>query len=69
MTMPDTICPDCNALDPQCDWIDFGIGPYEHWGAPGCDVQLVYVTTCCESEPEPFWPEPNDDEIQENEVA
>lgn len=64
----DTICPGCNVLNPDCGWEDFGIGAYEYWGAPGVDVQMVWVTRCCETRPEPFRPEP-DDRIGESEVA
>ena len=30
--------------------VDFGIGPYECWGARGNDVQLEEVSPCCEDE-------------------
>lgn len=30
--------------------MDFGIGPYEFWGAPGNDVQLALVSICCEAD-------------------
>ena len=26
---------------------DFGIGSYEFWGAPGCDVDIQEVSDCC----------------------
>lgn len=55
---PDTICPGCGQLDPQCEWTDIGIGPYEYWGAPGVHTQMVWVTECCEADAEEFWPEP-----------
>lgn len=67
-----TICPSCGALDPDVIEVDFGIGPYEYWGAAGVDVQLAWVTRCCEADPEPFWPdavEPNPDHIDESEVS
>lgn len=28
--------------------MDFGIGSYEFWGAPGVDVNIQQVTECCE---------------------
>lgn len=56
------ICSECNR---ECfiETVDFGIGPYEYWGAVGCDVQLADVSDCCEADvidfnaPEP--PDPN----------
>jgi hypothetical protein len=30
--------------------VDFGIGSYEFWGAPGNDVQWCYVSECCEAD-------------------
>ena len=30
--------------------IDEGIGEYEYWGCKGVDVQLCYVSPCCEEE-------------------
>lgn len=66
---PEQICPGCGELDPQCDWIDFGIGPYEYWGAPGVDTQLAWVTICCEAEPEDFWPEPAKDTVFDYETV
>lgn len=29
--------------------VDFGIGPYEFWGATGVHVDIQTVTECCES--------------------
>ena len=43
------ICPGCDRKDPDMVWVDFGIGPYEYWGAPGTDIQWCYVTKCCEA--------------------
>ena len=42
----------CEACLKQCRMItvDFGIGAYEYWGAPGFDVQLADVSDCCEAE-------------------
>ena len=65
----DMVCPGCDVINPDMEWVDFGIGPGEYWGAPFCDVQECYVTRCCEADPVEFRPEPNDDEIQEDEVA
>ena len=61
----DMICPGCRVLNPEMAWVDFGIGPYEYWGAPGCDVQECYVTKCCEADPVEFRPEPDTDEESE----
>jgi hypothetical protein len=66
MTAGDTIetvqlpltCPGCGE---ECTgtWVDFGIGGYEYWGATGVDVQMAYVSTCCEAAlPEPQRSEP-----------
>jgi len=30
--------------------IDFGIGPYEFWGAPGIDIDNRLVSDCCNAE-------------------
>lgn len=48
-----TTCPACGE---ECTgaWLDFGIGAYEYWGAHGVDVQMAYVSPCCEAPlPEP----------------
>jgi hypothetical protein len=41
----------CTACGQPCEVciIDYGIGPYEYWGAPGVDVQLMAVSDCCEA--------------------
>ena len=41
----------CESCERECTLItvDFGIGAYEYWGAPGIDVQLAEVTDCCEA--------------------
>jgi hypothetical protein len=41
----------CKACNRECNvvTVDFGIGAYEYWGAPGVDVQLAEVSDCCES--------------------
>jgi hypothetical protein len=31
----------------EISWEDVGIGPYEFWGAPGCDVQWEPCSHCC----------------------
>lgn len=43
------ICKECHT---QCQVItvDFGIGSYEYWGAPGVDIQLAEVSNCCEAD-------------------
>lgn len=64
----DMICPGCNVLNPEMEWVDFGIGAYEYWGATGCDVQEVWVTKCCEEEPVEFRPEPDLDHIPASQV-
>lgn len=30
-------------------WADFGIGPYEYWGAKGVDTDYQFVSECCEA--------------------
>lgn len=42
------ICTKCNQ---PCEVIkvDFGIGPYEYWGARGIDTFIVAVSNCCEA--------------------
>lgn len=64
----------CEGCKLPCEVIevDFGIGAYEYWGAPGFDVQICAVSNCCEdefTEVDPTLVEPNDDEIDESEVA
>lgn len=64
-------CLDCKR---PCDVIevDFGIGPYEYWGATGCDVRIAPVSDCHEcdfSEVDPTLVEPDEDEIHESDVA
>jgi hypothetical protein len=29
--------------------VDFGIGAYEYWGAPGFDSRIERVSNCCEA--------------------
>ena len=57
------LCKECNR---ECKVItvDFGIGAYEYWGAPGVDVQLAEVSDCCEADYEDtdFPEEPFDEE-------
>lgn len=68
----DTFCPGCGAIDPECNWEDFGIGAYEYWGFTGFDSHLEFVTRCCEAPPEKFWPdpvEPNANLLYEHEVV
>ena len=66
MFAPQTICPACGVCDPEMTMVDFGIGAYEYWGAPGYHVDEHLVTRCCETEPEQFWPEPTDNLIPEH---
>lgn len=58
MTAPYTICPGCGVADPDIVLVDFGIGSYEFWGAPGYHTDEHLVTRCCEAQPEEFWPLP-----------
>jgi len=44
------ICPECGE-ESRVVSIDFGIGAYEYWGAPGVHVQMCDVTECCEADP------------------
>lgn len=53
----------CDACGLPCwgEWQDFGIGPYEFWGAKGWDEQWCEVSDCCEAdildhEPDPLCP-------------
>lgn len=64
----------CEACGKPCSIqvVDYGIGAYEYWGAPGFDIQLCEVSDCCEAEPLDFPPvtdPPNPDHIPEDEVA
>ena len=68
----DMLCPGCNVLNPDMKWEDFGIGFYEYAGAPGYDIRWDYVTRCCEASVEDlieFRPEPNDEDMDEEDVA
>ena len=50
-------CPACGK-ETRGEWVDFGIGAYEYWGAPGVDVRMDYVSSCCEASlPEPPSPD------------
>lgn len=42
----------CKACEEECSVVelDFGIGAYEYWGAPGFDSQLHKVSNCCEAD-------------------
>lgn len=44
--------PYCKECKCECEgeWVDFGIGSYEYWGARGNDVQWHYVSKCCEGD-------------------
>jgi hypothetical protein len=53
----------CEACGRECRRItvDFGIGAYEYWGAPGYDVRLADVSDCCEADcVDDFPPEPTE---------
>ncbi len=41
----------CVECGEECEIVevDEGIGPYEFWGAPGNDIQIVKVSYCCEA--------------------
>jgi hypothetical protein len=64
----------CKACNRGCRvvTVDFGIGAYEYWGAPGVDVQLAEVSDCCEADYEdidfpevPSWmDEPPPEEVE-----
>ena len=43
--------PFCGSCGEPCEggWIDFGLGPFEFWGAKGYDSHVEWVSTCCES--------------------
>ena len=42
----------CEACNRECHEIqvDFGIGAYEYWGACGVDIQLAWLSDCCEAD-------------------
>lgn len=42
----------CSGCHEECSgkWEDIGIGVYEFWGQKGSDVQMTYMSTCCEAE-------------------
>ena len=42
----------CTACGDPCEvvTVDFGIGAYEYWGAPGFDSQPAEVSQCCEAD-------------------
>ena len=55
----------CNVIS-----VDFGIGPYEYWGATGCHTDIQLVSNCCEADfdgeaPEEPFDEPDFDYIYE----
>lgn len=41
----------CSACHEPCEVIvvDFGIGPYEYWGATGIDSRPEAVSNCCDA--------------------
>ena len=58
----------CRACNRECRVItvDFGIGAYEYWGAPGYDSRPEQVSDCCEYD----YYNPEDEEpVNEEEVA
>lgn len=42
----------CKNCKQECEgiWVDFGTGPGEFWGAPYNDVQMSFVSDCCEDD-------------------
>ena len=42
----------CSACHEECVGVqvDYGIGPYEYWGHKSVDVDLHWVSLCCEEE-------------------
>jgi len=44
--------PTCKGCGEPCNIVevDFGIGAYEYWGAPGVDKQIAEVSDCCETD-------------------
>ena len=58
----------CSSCGKECnpEVIDFGIGPYECWGARGTDVQEATVSNCCEAAVYAF---NSDDLLNFNEIA
>ena len=42
------ICTNCKESC-KVELIDFGIGSYEYWGAPGYDINIQAVSNCCEA--------------------
>lgn len=49
MTQPTGTCTECGE-QAVGTVVDFGIGSYEFWGAPGTDIQLCLVSQCCEAQ-------------------
>jgi hypothetical protein len=45
--------------------VDFGIGAYEYWGAPGYDSRIELVSDCCEADYDGEEPEYEDPRIAE----
>ena len=43
------ICSECHEECTAVD-VDFGIGAYEYWGAPGFDSNVQTVSNCCEAD-------------------
>lgn len=42
----------CTACELECEVedVDFGVGAYEYWGAPGFHTDVHTVSKCCEAE-------------------
>lgn len=59
-----TICKGCGEPCRVVE-VDFGIGPYEYWGATGFDSRPALVSNCCETDYEdgPAEPEPTITEL------
>ena len=60
-----TICKACNR-ECRVVTVDFGIGAYEYWGAPGVDIQLADVSECCEAD---YYSPEDEEPFNEEEVA
>lgn len=66
----------CVACGEPCEVeeVDFGIGAYEYWGAPGFHTDIHPVSACCEADYQDFPPPgdaeaPDEDLIPEGQVA
>jgi len=48
---PDVSQPTCSNCGSKCDFqvVDFGVGRGEFWGQPYNDIELEWVSSCCEA--------------------